>query len=50
MTPADAIAHAAKELTEAFKGNVPRSLGYISLDELARVEQIFEKKHRATKQ
>ena len=41
VTPEDAIVHAAKELTEALKGNVPRSLGDTSLDELDRAEHIF---------
>ena len=41
VTPADAIFRAAKELTEALKGNVPGSLGETSLEELERVEQIF---------
>ena len=44
VTPADAIVHAAKELTEALKGNVPGSLREISLEELERVEQIFAQK------
>ena len=38
VTPADAIVHAAKELTEALKGNVPGSLGDTSLDDLAKLE------------
>ena len=44
VTPADAIFHAAKELTEALNGNVPGSLGETSIENLARVEQIFAQK------
>ena len=49
VTPADAIAHSAKELTEALKDNVPGSLGDISLDELTIVEQIFAQKAQSYK-
>ena len=47
VTPEDAIFHAAKELTEALKGNVPGSLGEISIEELARVDQIFAQKGKS---
>ena len=49
VTPVGAIFHAVKELTEAMKGNVPRSLRDTSLDELARVEQIFAQKSQRYK-
>ena len=49
VTPADSIVHAAKELTEALKGNVPRSLGDTSLDDLAKVEQIFAQRAQSYK-
>ena len=49
VTPADAIVHASKELTEALKGNVPGSLGDTSLDDLAKVEQIFAQKVQSYK-
>ena len=49
MTPADAIVHAAKELTEALKGNKPGALGDTYLYELARVEQIFAQKSQSYK-
>ena len=49
VTPGEAIVHTAKELTEALKGNVPGSLRDTSLEELARVEQIFAQKAQSHK-
>ena len=40
-TPADAIVHAEKALTEALKGNIPTTLEGSALEDLAKLETIF---------